>query len=105
MPTCPNCRRELGWRQSFSFWNPWNFPCPHCEVTLEASRIQKYIAIAVVPVGMLLAGVTTYFQKSGVWQTAESLIFFALVAPLLVAGALVSWRYTQFTVKKTNEGL
>jgi membrane protein YdbS with pleckstrin-like domain len=103
MPTCPNCRRELGWRQSFSFWNPWNFPCPHCEVTLEASRIQKYIAIAVVPVGMLLAGVTTYFQKRGIWQTSESLLFFALVVPPLVAGALVSWRHTQFTIKNSAE--
>ena len=102
MPTCPNCGKELGWKHSFSFWNPWNFSCPHCKVALEASRIQKYIAYAVVPVGVLLGGVVTYFQKQGSWQTAESLTFFGLVVPLLIVGALLSWRHTRFTVRATE---
>ena len=99
IPTCPSCHNELRLKHSFSFWNPWNFPCPHCKVPLEASRIQKYIAFAVIPVGLLFAGIGIALERGGAWGPAGSLAFFALVVPLVVAGALVSWRHTRFTLK------
>lgn len=99
LPSCPGCGRAIEWKHSFSFWNPWTFPCPHCKVPLEASRIQKAIAIAMVPVGLLLAGIPIALEELGVWRAGHSLAFFAIVAPLLVVGAWASWRHTRFTLK------
>ena len=98
-PTCPACGREIKWKHSFALWNPWNFPCPHCQVPLEASRIQKAFAFAAIPVGLLLAGIAIYFEKQGLWGTRESLMFFAIVVPILIAGTWASWSYTSFTAK------
>ena len=102
MPTCPACKNQLGWKHSFSFWNPWNYPCPHCKVPLEASRIQKCIAYAVVPAGLLIAAVPIIFERSGMWKTQDSLLFFAILVPLIVIGALASWPLTTFTVKRNE---
>jgi hypothetical protein len=99
LPVCPGCGGTIGWKHSFTFWNPWHFPCPHCAAPLEASRIQKYIALAVVPLGVLLAGASIVLERIGVWGTTGSLIYFAIIVPLLVAGALASWPHTRFTVK------
>jgi hypothetical protein len=90
LPTCPACQATLGWKESYSFWNPWNYPCPHCHVALEASRIQKGMAYAVVPAGMLLATILLVF---------EGIAFLAIVVPLIVVAAGASWLFTTFTVK------
>ena len=103
MPICPGCGNPLRWKDSFSFWNPWNFPCPHCKVSLEASRIQKSIAFAVVPAGFLLAGIAILFEEHGLWQTAGGLAFFSIVVLLIVIGALLSWRHTRFTIKSGDD--
>jgi hypothetical protein len=100
VPTCPACGKEIRWKHSFSLWNPWNYPCPHCKVALEASRIQKYMAYAMVPLGALLAAVPIFLEKRGIWQTGESLMFFAIVIPLLLIGAAATWPYTRFTARK-----
>ena len=92
MPVCPSCGKALGWRDISSFWNPWNYPCPHCKVVLEASPIQKRIALATVPAGIGIACVAIYFRKS-------SLAFLAVVVVFLVVGALMSWPRTTFKVK------
>ena len=98
-PVCPACSQKLRWRDSFSFWNPWNFPCPRCKTPLEASRIQKMFALATIPLGLLVAGVAIFFLKNGAWHTRESLVFFGVVAQVLVAGAWASWWHTRFKVK------
>ena len=100
MPTCPACGRVFGWKECFTFWNPWDSPCPHCGARLEASRHQKYFAYAVIPLGAFLAAVPLLLEAQGVWSKHQSLAFFAVVVPFLLAGALASWRYTRFTVKK-----
>ena len=97
LPTCPSCGKHIEWKHSFTFWNPWNFPCPHCKVSLEASKIQKYITLAVVPVGLLLAAVPIVLEEAGVWGTKHSLVFFAFVVPALLVGARASWPHTRFT--------
>lgn len=99
MPTCPACSRTLGLRHSATFWNPWNFPCPHCKTRLEASRIQKAIAFAVVPLGALLALVPVLLEKEGIWGHRESIVYFAIVIPVVIAAAVASWPRTTFTVR------
>ena len=90
LPACPACRRTLGWKDSFSFWNPWDYPCPHCKVSLEASRIQKLMAFAVVPAGVLLAAIPLLF---------DSVVYLAIVIPVIVVAAASSWLFTKFKVK------
>jgi endogenous inhibitor of DNA gyrase (YacG/DUF329 family) len=102
MPSCPGCGKSLQWKHSFYFWNPWSFPCPYCGKLLEASRGQKVFAIAVVPLGVLLAGIPVLMERQGVWGTTGSLVFFAIVAPVLIAGAIASWPRTRFTLKATR---
>jgi hypothetical protein len=99
VPTCPACGKEIRWHHSFSLWNPWNYPCPHCKVPLEASRIQKYMVYAMVPVGALVAAVPIFLEELGVWRAAESLMYFAVVVPLLLIGAAATWPYTRFIRK------
>ena len=99
VPHCPACLEKIQWRHSFSLWNPWNFPCPHCKVPLEASRVQKTMVVAMVPTGLLLAGVAIFFKQRGIWHTRESLAFFGIVVPALIVGAWVSWAFTRFKVK------
>jgi hypothetical protein len=96
-PSCPICGERIEWKHSFSLWNPWNYPCPHCKVSLEGSKIQKYIALAVIPVGLLLAAVPIVLEQAGVWSTKHSFLFFAIVVPVLLIGARASWPYTRFT--------
>ena len=99
MPTCPACGKEIEWKHSFSLWNPWDFPCPHCKTRLEASRVQKYMAYAVVPGGLLLAAVPISLERAGIWHTTESLMFFVILVPLLLVGAAASWKHTRFIVR------
>ena len=98
-PICPSCRNEIEWKQSFTFWNPWSYPCPHCKTLLEASRVQKYIAIAVVPVGLVLATAAILLGKLEVWGTNHTVVYFLVAVSLLVVGARASWSLTRFNTK------
>src|SRR5215212_8703377 len=100
VPTCPVCGKEIGWKHSATFWNPWNYPCPHCRAALEASKIQKYIAMAVIPVGLLIAIVPISLEELGVWGTAHSLLYFAVVVAVLSIGAWASWSCTHFSARQ-----
>ena len=91
LPTCPACQATLGWKDSFSFWNPWSYPCPHCKVALEASRAQKILAYAVIPAGVLLAGIAVLF---------DSAVYLAVAIAVIVPAAASSWLFTTFTVKR-----
>jgi len=99
MPACPSCARTLTWKNASTFWNPWSYPCPHCGTVLEASRIQKVIALTVVPGGVLLAMSVLWIEKLEMWQQRALLCFIVFVAVSLVVGALISWRHTTFTIK------
>jgi CXXC-20-CXXC protein len=96
-PRCPACGKDIEWKHSLSFWNPWDFACPHCRTRLEASRIQKNIAMAVIPGGVLLAAAFLFLQRQlGFSRVALIVILIMIVASLMV-GARVSWRRTSFT--------
>jgi CXXC-20-CXXC protein len=98
-PRCPACGKDLEWKHSMSFWNPWDFPCPHCRARLEASRIQKIIAMAVIPGGVLLAAVFLFLQRQlGVSRGVLIATLVVIVASLMV-GTRVSWRRTSFTLR------
>lgn len=101
-PVCPACSKAIGLRHSAAFWNPWNFPCPHCKAPLEASRIQKGIAFAVVPLGAILAAVPVMMERQGVWGHRGSIAYFAIVVPVIIAGAVASWSRTTFTLRKAR---
>ena len=99
MPQCPSCHQRLGWKESFTFWNPWKYDCPHCRQPLEASRIQKVFAFATVPAGIALAAIPIACQEMGLWHQQQSLVYFAVVLPMLIAAALLSWPMTRFKIK------
>ena len=98
-PACPSCARAFTWKDSSTFWNPWNVPGPYCGAALEASRNQKIIAAAVVPGGVLLATTVLWIEKLGAWQQRALVGLLVFVAVSLFAGALLSWRHTSFTIK------
>jgi CXXC-20-CXXC protein len=103
MPACPSCTKTLTWKDASTFWNPWSYPCPHCRTVLEASRIQKVIAVAVVPCGLLLAMSVLWIEKLEMWQQGALLGFIVFVAISLFVGALISWRHTTFTIKSRSQ--
>jgi hypothetical protein len=102
-PVCPSCGKTISLREASSFWNPWNYACPHCSVVLEASGIQKAIALAVVPVGVLIAVALSWMKQRGAWETRALLFVLAIIAAVLVAGAIASWRITQFAIKRPSQ--
>ena len=96
-PACPGCGKAIEWRHSFTFWNPWNYPCPHCGIALEASKVQKRIACAVVPVGILIALGALALQRLGFWSKPIGIAYVALAVVILMVGVRVSWSHTRFT--------
>ena len=99
MPGCPACGKQLGWKECSTFWNPWDSPCPHCKARLEASRHQKYLVYAMVPVGAFLAALPLLLEAHGVWEKRQSIAFFAIVVPCMIGGVLVTWTRTTFKVR------
>jgi hypothetical protein len=100
VPKCPSCNSQFRWRDGSRFWSPWNYPCPYCGVSLEASKYQKGLLLASVPFGVLVAAIAIYFEESGKWQTKDSGLFFAAVLVGLIVFAIVSWPRTRFQIKK-----
>ena len=98
-PTCPACAKAIEWRHSFTFWNPWNYPCPHCGAALEACKVQKGIAFAVIPGGALMAVGALALQRVGFWSNAIGILYILVVVTLLIVGIRVSWSHTRFALR------
>jgi hypothetical protein len=100
-PSCPNCGKHFGIKECSTFWNPWQYACPQCGVALEASGVQKAVALAVVPAGILLAALLSWLEERGGWEPRALLFVLAIMAAVLIAGAIASWRITRFTIKRS----
>jgi hypothetical protein len=96
-PVCPCCAQNIEWRHSLMFWNPWDYSCPHCQRRLEASRIQKIIAMAVIPGGAALALLFHLLKQQFGVTKSGLLALLGVVCVLLVVGARWSWNHTTFS--------
>jgi hypothetical protein len=95
-PVCPGCAQPIAWRQSLTFWNPWDYACPHCQQRLVASRVQRYIAYGVIPGGAVLALLFLFLQQQLGFSKPQLLVCLGALCVLLVAGARWSWHHTRF---------
>ena len=98
-PQCPVCHVRISFLQSARMWNPWRVRCPNCRAALQVSRLVKALAIAGIPLGILYAAVPIYMEESGRWLTIQSLVYFAVTAPLLLGLDYAFWTSIEFRAK------
>ena len=99
-PLCPSCNAAIRLRDSFTFWNPWRYPCPHCGAVLEASSIQKGMVLAAGPVGLLVAAGAIYLRQHFKVGNAWLALYLLITVGVVTCGALASWSRTRFKVKE-----
>lgn len=83
-------------------WNPWKVSCPACKAALEMSWVSKVAAVLSVPVGLALAGVAIYMEEMKRWTTSDSLVYFAITFPILLAIGYVLWPKTKLYAKRKD---
>jgi endogenous inhibitor of DNA gyrase (YacG/DUF329 family) len=98
-PQCPECKKTISFLQGLAMWNPWKVSCPACKAALEMSRISKAVSIFG---GLGWAGVAICMEEMKLWTTKDSLVFFALSLPIIVAVGYILWPKTKLYAKRKN---
>lgn len=83
---CPSCGFIFRFLPSAKFWNPYRVPCPQCGLLLRVQHATRHV-IASAVIGLAIAAVAIYYEKTGRWHEADSLRFFAFAIP----AALFPW--------------
>lgn len=83
-------------------WNPWTVRCPACKADLQMSFVGKLSAILTLPLGLAYGGVPIYMEETRQWLPVESLEYFGITAPLLLAAGYLVWSRTKLLPRGHN---
>ena len=103
-PHCPHCGIGFSLFQVLTAWNPWKYRCPHCATLLETTQPYKQATIAAMVLGLVIAAVAVIMEKSGRWQTVDSMVYFMVVFIVLAAIWALVWRRTRFIIRDRGDG-
>ena len=96
-PLCPVCGSTISFVKGLRMANPWRTRCPICKAPLAMSTLAKVFTVAG---GLLYGGLAIYMEESKRWVTSDSLLYFALTAPVLAGLSFLLWPRMKFIARK-----
>jgi hypothetical protein len=104
-PVCPSCGHVFTVWGSLRHWNPYNTTCPQCGAKLRVRHVTVLFGLSGL-CGLALAAVAIFCEETRVWQSSDTLKFFAVAIPLVVVPwSIFLWSRSHYILRTSSNQL